>query len=139
MNPSSTHQPTAHDAQIARVALEQLGSQSNPDLEMHLDLTLPAPAVSLLREMLEAMSRGQAVTVLPMDSELGTFELAEVLGVSRPHAIGLLERGLIPFRNVGVHRRVRVEDALTYKAEQRQRSLEAMAALQAENEALVLQ
>jgi excisionase family DNA binding protein len=74
-----------------------------------------------------------------MDGELGTSELADLLGISRPQAIGLLERGLIPFRNVGVHRRVRVEDALKYKAEQRQRSLKAMAALQAENEALGLQ
>jgi excisionase family DNA binding protein len=73
-----------------------------------------------------------------MKSELGTFELADLLGTSRSHAIGLLERGLIPFRNVGTHRRVRVEDALKYKAEQRQRSLETMAALQAENEALGL-
>jgi excisionase family DNA binding protein len=139
MNTSTTQHPTAHDAQTARIALEKLESQDNTNLETHLDLTLPAPAVNLLRELLEAMSKGQAVAVLPLDSELGTFELADLLGTSRPHAIGLLERGLIPFRNVGAHRRVRVEDALKFKAEQRQRSLEAMAALQAENEALGLQ
>ena len=89
--------------------------------------------------MLEAMALGKNVAVLPLETELSSFELADLLNVSRPYAIGLLEKGVIPFRSVGVHRRIRLDDALQYKAKQRQCSLEAMAALQAENEALGLQ
>jgi excisionase family DNA binding protein len=128
---------SAQDSAIAQVALEKIAVQHPQNQEMNL--TLPAPAIDLLREMLEAMVLGKSVAVLPLETELSSFELANVLNVSRPYAIGLLEKGLIPFRSVGVHRRIRLDDALRYKAEQRQRSLEAMAALQAENEALGLQ
>jgi excisionase family DNA binding protein len=128
---------SAQDSAIAQVALEKIAVQHSQNQEMNL--TLPAPAIDLLREMLEAMVLGKSVAILPLETELSSFELADVLNVSRPYAIGLLEKGLIPFRSVGVHRRIRLDDALRYKAEQRQRSLEAMAALQAENEALGLQ
>lgn len=132
-----TQNLSPQDTAIARVALEQIALQDPKNQTMQL--TLPTPAIGLLREMLEAMAVGKNVAVLPLETELSSFELADLLHVSRPYAIGLLEKGLIPFRSVGVHRRIRLDDALRYKAEQRQRSLEAMAALQAENEALGLQ
>jgi excisionase family DNA binding protein len=140
---TSSRQLTAQEISTARAALDQLSS-NNEELQLHISsshtsVTLPAPAVALLRELLEAMAQGKAVSVLPSDSELSTFELADLLNVSRPHAITLLERGLIPYRMVGTHRRVRLEDALAYKTMQHQRSMDAMAALQGENERLGLQ
>ncbi|MEY4529717.1 MAG: hypothetical protein RLZZ156_438 [Deinococcota bacterium] len=134
---TSVQNLNAQDSAIARVALEQIALQ-HPQNEA-INLTLPVPAIQLLREMLEAMALGKNVAVLPLETELSSFELADLLNVSRPYAIGLLEKGVIPFQSVGVHRRIRLDDALQYKAKQRQRSLEAMAALQAENEALGLQ
>lgn len=128
--------PTARDSAAARRALETL--QSDPD-RLELDLRTSDTLGAALRELLEVMAQGKAMTVLPLDAELSSFELADLLGVSRPSAIAILERGLIPYRTVGTHRRVRLEDAQQYQTQQRQRSLEAMAALQAENEALGLQ
>jgi excisionase family DNA binding protein len=128
--------PTPRDTDTARRALEALQRDPNHlELNLHATDTLPAT----LRTLLEAMSAGKAVAILPLESELSTFELADLLGVSRPTAISLLERGLIPYRTVGTHRRIRLEDALAFQTQQRQRSLEAMSALQAENEALGLQ
>jgi excisionase family DNA binding protein len=133
-----------HDAASARKALVQLGADQSTVLKLHAAgsdtaVKLPQIVVSLLRELLEAIAHGKAVAVIPVEQELSTFELAELLSVSRPHAITLLERGLIPFQFIGSHRRVRLEDALKYKDAQYKRSLEAMAALQAQNEALGLQ
>ena len=128
--------PTARDTAAARRALEAL--QSDPD-RLELDLRMSDTLGVALRELLEVVAQGRAMAVLPLDTELSSFELADLLGVSRPSAIAILERGLIPYRTVGTHRRVRLEDAQQYQTQQRQRSLEAMAALQAENEALGLQ
>ena len=128
--------PTARDSAAARRALEAL--QSDPD-RLELDLQGSDTLGAVLRELLEVMAQGKAMTVLQIDAELSSFELADLLGVSRPSAIAILERGLIPYRTVGTHRRVRLEDAQRYQTQQRQRSLEAMVALQAQNEALGLQ
>ena len=127
--------PTARDTAAARRALEAL--QSDPD-RLELDLRMSDTLGVALRELLEVVAQGRAMAVLPLDTELSSFELADLLGVSRPSAIAILERGLIPYRTVGTHRRVRLEDAQRYQTQQRQRSLEAMAALQVENEALGL-
>jgi excisionase family DNA binding protein len=72
--------------------------------------------VALLMDILEAMAAGRGVTIIPENAELTTVEAAVVLNVSRPFLIKLLEAGHIPFRKVGKHRRVRLEDVMAYKA-----------------------
>jgi excisionase family DNA binding protein len=79
-------------------------------------IELPAGAVALLMEILEAMAAGRGVTIIPENAELSTVQAAEVLNVSRPFLIKLLEDGSIPHRKVGKHRRVRMEDVMSYKA-----------------------
>jgi excisionase family DNA binding protein len=79
-------------------------------------IELPAGAVLLLMEILKAMADGRGITPMPENAELTTVQAAEVLNVSRPFLIKLLEDGAIPYRKVGAHRRIRMEDVMSYKA-----------------------
>ncbi len=86
------------------------------DAEKEGPIELPAGAVALLMDILEAMAAGRGVTIIPENAELTTVQAAEVLNVSRPFLIRLLDAGALPHRKVGRHRRVRLEDVMAYKA-----------------------
>lgn len=79
-------------------------------------LELPAGAVAMLMEILEAMAAGRGVTLMPENAELTTVQAADVLNVSRPFLIKLLDENELPHRKVGKHRRIRVEDVMAYKS-----------------------
>lgn len=79
-------------------------------------LELPPGAVSLLMEILEAMAAGRGVTLIPENAELTTVQAADLLNVSRPFLIKLLDNHVLPHRKVGKHRRLRMEDVMAYKA-----------------------
>lgn len=117
--------PSAQDVAIARVSgqlLARLARQKRPltlrvhDAEQEQPIELPAGAVALLMNILEAMAAGQGVTLVPENAELTTVEAASLLNVSRPFLIKLLDDGVIPHRKVGKHRRIRLEDVMACKA-----------------------
>jgi excisionase family DNA binding protein len=89
-------------------------------------VTLPPEALRLLVEVLGHMANGSLVSVIPMHAELTTQQAAELLNVSRPHVVRLVEEGHIPHRKVGTHRRIKMEDLLEYR---RREQAEARAAL----------
>lgn len=78
-------------------------------------LEVPPATLRLLSQILALMARRQTFVLYPESSELTTKQAAEVLGVSRPFLIRVLEAGQIPFRKVGRHRRVLMQDVLAYK------------------------
>lgn len=77
-------------------------------------LVVPPEIFEVLRRVVDAMANGQAVTIAPVHQRLTTQEAAELLGISRPTFIKLLESGAIPFEQPGRHRRVRLTDVLEY-------------------------
>jgi len=96
---------------------------------------VPSAAFRLLFSILSEMAQGNAVRVIPHHAELTTGEAAELLNVSRPYAVRLLDEGKIPSYRVGTHRRVLFKDVMAYReANYRARSaaLDQLAALDQE-------
>lgn len=78
-------------------------------------ITIPKKALSLLITIVSNMSEGKSISIVPTDSEVSTQQAADMLNVSRPYLIKLLENNTIPFKKVGSHRRVLLRDLLSYE------------------------
>ncbi|GIG88978.1 helix-turn-helix domain-containing protein [Plantactinospora endophytica] len=89
---------------------------------------LPSEVYKVLRQVVEALRQGLAVTVAPLTQTLTTQQAADLLGVSRPTLIKLLDQGRIPFERAGTHRRVLLRDLLAYRTRRRAEQYEALAA-----------
>jgi excisionase family DNA binding protein len=109
---------------LARVSGQQLSRYARRQKPLSLRVAgsaqeqaieLPAGAVALLMDVLEAMAAGRGVTIIPENAELTTVEAARILNVSRPYLIKLLEEKIIPHRLVGKHRRILIDDVIAYK------------------------
>jgi len=106
---------------------------------VHEALVVPRSAVELLARILAHMAAGQGVSVVPADAELTTQQAADLLNVSRPFLIGLLDAGEIEYRKVGKHRRVRADSLLDYKRNDDQRRRKAADELTALGQEMGLQ
>lgn len=116
--------PSAQESKMARTSVQVIAryAQENQSLVLRVidadqdePIELPAGAVAMLVDILEAMAAGRGIMLIPENAELTTVQSAEILNISRPFLIKLLEEGKIPYRKVGKHRRVRMEDVMTYK------------------------
>jgi excisionase family DNA binding protein len=98
----------------------KLRTVSTPGVKIKIEetgefITIPKKALSLLITILSNMSEGKSITIIPTDSEVSTQQAADMLNVSRPHLVKLLENNTIPFKKVGSHRRILLRDLVTYE------------------------
>ncbi|SCM76754.1 DNA-binding protein [uncultured Pleomorphomonas sp.] len=140
-----THEPFVADeaeAVIARKAADRLKAVAEAKeainvtvegtAEHKIVVPLPARAVALIYEVLEAMANRTPVSLIPHEAELTTQQAADYLNVSRPHLIHQLEGGKLPYRKVGTHRRIRFADLIAYEKECRKEQQKALEELNAE-------
>lgn len=123
------------------------GLRSHPDGEIRLritdasgqtEVTLPPELLPFLRTALGQLVNGQGLHLLPLQSELTTQEAAELLQLSRPHLVRLLDQGKIPFHMVGSHHRLKTADVIAYKTARDSRRSAALSALAQESQDLGL-
>ena len=130
---------TKLEQQIAAKSLEKLAVTSNDiansqekGVEIVIQetgalITIPKKALELLFIVIQNMAEGQPMSLVPSNTELSTQQAADMLNVSRPHLVKLLEKGDIPFKKVGSHRRVLLKDLVAYEQklmEEREKQLD---------------
>jgi excisionase family DNA binding protein len=101
-------------------------------------VTIPTEAFDLLLRILAHLANGDAVTLLPIRSEITTQQAADLLNVSRPYLIKLLDEGKLAYRKVGTHRRILLRNLLEYKRKDDAERQEILAELTAEAQKLGL-
>ncbi|CBL47323.1 Excisionase/Xis, DNA-binding protein [gamma proteobacterium HdN1] len=139
--PNKLQLPTDLDIEQAKVSSRTLSKYAKVDhVQLSLrtpngesdEVILPGIVVQMLLGVLSEVSKGNAVSIIPRHQEVSTQEAANILNVSRPFFVGLLESGEIPFRKVGAHRRVLLLDVLEYQncnAQRRHNVLDELAEL----------
>lgn len=131
--------PEPHDIELAvqsSVKLAPLLSKKKDDIlvtirvgEGEAPIILPFSAIQLLQQILTQMAQGNAVTLIPIHANLTTQQAADLLNVSRPFLVKLLENGEIPHEKVGTHRRIKAADLFKYQAisnEEKQKALDEL-------------
>lgn len=136
------HEPSPDEVQAARQAARALSRngagrmiQFTVEDQQEEPIRLPATIFAMVVDLLSKLGNGNAVTIVPVEAELTTQQAADYLNVSRPHLVKLLERGDVPFRMVGTHRKVRAKDVINYRSQidgARHEALRAMSVTDAE-------
>ena len=126
--------PTAQEIEQAKETSRTLSRYSSDQLRIRIldqqgdsdDMVLPDYAFNLLLDILTQMSKGNAVSFMPVNAELSTQQAANLLNVSRPYLVGLLDKGALPYRKIGTHRRVLAKDVIAYKEQEDKDRLKAL-------------
>ena len=111
--------PSRDEIKIAQESSRTLSRFLKRNLRVQIAETkeiveLPVSAVRLLVDLLTNMAEGNAVTLMPIHAELTTQQAADLVGISRPYLIKLLENGEIKYHMVGTHRRIFFQDLKNY-------------------------
>ncbi|MEO9022483.1 MAG: excisionase family DNA-binding protein [Ginsengibacter sp.] len=123
---------TKEDQRIARSSIPRLNETSQRIInsvgnsaKIKIDdeegyLNIPKKTLALLVNILSNMAEGKSITLIPSDTELNTQQAADMLNVSRPHLVKILEAGEIRFKKVGTHRRIDLKDMIAYGSKVKQ-------------------
>jgi len=101
-------------------------------------LDVPPSAVQLIRTLLKEMGSGKALTLVADEAEITTNQAADLLHVSRPYVVGLVEKGELPARMVGKQRRLPLKDVLTFKKDNEAKRRKSLSELVAHDQKLGL-
>jgi excisionase family DNA binding protein len=135
LNLEDYHEPSQEDVEAAREAARRLTKVGSSRASVSFivesqgagkkgtsrgraepePITLPANIFKTIIKLLAEMGNGNAVQVVPVQAELTTQQAADLLNVSRPYLIKLLEQQEIPFRKVGTHRKVLARELFAYR------------------------
>lgn len=118
--------PSAADVKVAKESSRRLSKVAGRSLSISPQngagltaatetIEIPAGAVPIIQKVLACMAQGLAVSLVPVHAQLTTQEAANLLGVSRPFVIKLLNQRALPHTKVGRHRRIVLQDVLDYK------------------------
>lgn len=94
-----------------------------------VEMEIPDDIFEALRKVVYILKKGQMVAVVSVHHQLTTQQAANILNVSRPHLIGLLDAGKIPYSKTGRHRRITYGDLMDYKKMRDQERRAELAAL----------
>jgi len=122
--PTKAEQKTALKSYEALIASINNLTTLNPLIEIEETkerIRIPISALKLLVKVLEEISKGNPISIVPLATEVTTQATAEILGCSRPHVVKILEEGKIPYTKVGKHRRVQYEDVINYKKQMKKK------------------
>lgn len=135
--------PSAHEAELARNSSRLLAAciGRGPTARLRVidaegDIEVPVSALRMLVDILANMAEGNAISIVPIHAELTTQQAADFLGVSRPHLVGLVEKGRLPHHKVGTHRRIYFRDLVDYRTQRMGQSKAALEALTAQAQKL---
>ena len=118
---------TREEQRIAKSSISSFKESSKKILKKHAPVVkiklqhedkymeIPPKAFSLLYDILSNMALGKSITLIPSDTEISTQQAADILNVSRPHIVKLLEDGMISYKKVGAHRRIQLKDLMKYE------------------------
>lgn len=127
INFEDLHEPSTDEISAARSAARALAplDTSSPTISFVAQdeagvadaapIAVPASIFRMFVKMLVEMGNGNAVAMVPVHAELTTQQAADLLNVSRPHLIKLLDTNALSYRMVGTHRKLKAKDVLNYR------------------------
>lgn len=146
IDPTIAPENEAHVAHEASRVLEAHGTGPKTGLRVQIveagrevtTLDVPPTAVQLIRSLLKEMGDGKALTLVADDAEITTNQAADLLHVSRPYVVGLVEKGELPARRVGKQRRLPLKDVLAFKKDNEAKRRKSLSDLVAHDQKLGL-
>lgn len=127
--------PSLDDRQVANQLRRILASQKEgeatlkviePETHKRVEITLTPAMSDIFLSLLRHIGKGSAVTLVPIQERLTTQQAADLLNVSRPHLIKLLDQNEMAHTFVGRHRRINAEEVFAYKARRDAKRSKAM-------------